>query len=569
MDHPLLAEAVLRTAVRRGFMPADDAARLGPALAGCLRADLGARLREAGARAVAERLPELLAPDGHRGFGPWLPLARLGGGAMGAIWLAVRGDGPLVVVKTASLGGRPPIIDAEAGGSVWNGGAEVARPSPEAELSLRFAREARITASMDHPRIVPCLDGGVSADGARYLVLAWVPDGDLGARLRRDGPLQPACALAIADQLADALEHAHARGVVHRDLKAANVFIRPDGSVLLGDFGLARPTAAGATRFTLAGVAVGTPSTMAPEQIDGRDAIDGRADLYALGCLLHECLTGRPPYVGRSADVMHQHRMRAAPDLDAQVPGLPTGTADLVARLMSKSPADRPADAGEVRTLLIPLLHACGAAPGQPLPLDPDPADAIVRPDPLLLLGDGGDPAVVLWPGDRLVLGKHRAPGTDLVVRDYPEEQHRERIARISRRHARIAIDHDGQATIEDLGSANGTCVGNERLPPHVPYPIPPGGMLHLAGVFALRLQTTAGRTLVLRRVDNRPGLAYALVPAAISIGGPGCDIELSGASRRVELRWGADGWTADGAAAGCIDLHGLLLRAQPLGNWL
>lgn len=574
MEHRLLIEAVLRAAARRGWIAIADADRLSASMAPCARGTLAPALRQAGAGSVADHLPDLLPPDGHPGFGRWRPLARLGGGSMGAVWLAAQDEGPLVVVKTALIAGRAPLLDQDAAGSVWTGGAvERERPSPAAELTLRFAREARITAGMDHPRIVPCLDGGVAGDGTRYLVLAWVPAGDLSAALKRDGPLRPVCALAIADQIADALDHAHGRGVVHRDLKAANVFVHEDGSVLLGDFGLARPTSAGATRLTMAGVAVGTPTAMAPEQIEGREAIDGRADLYALGCLLCECLTGRPAFLGRSAEVMHAHRTATAPDLDTLVPGLPAGTAALAARLMAKRPEDRPADAAQVRALLAPLLRACGGAPGQPerlrMAIVPQVAIAASGPDAIVLLGEHEEPAIVLWGGNRIVLGKQRGPGTDLVVRDYPEEEHRSRIAKVSRQHVAISIDASGAASIEDLGSANGTFVAGERLPTRSARPLPSGSEIGLAGATSLRVRSTPGNALVLERGANRPGLVYALVPGQLSLGPAGSDLPLTGATRRADLAWTSDGWLVDGVSSSRIDLGALMLRIQPLGGWL
>jgi serine/threonine protein kinase len=575
MEHRLQPEAVLRAAARRGWIALADAVRLSTSMPAGSHDSLALSLRQAGAASVADHLPDLLPPDGHPGFGRWRPLARLGGGSMGAVWLAAQDEGPLVVVKTALITGRAPLLDHEAAGSVWTGGAvEPERHSPEAELALRFAREARITAGMDHPRIVPCLDGGVAEDGTRYLVLAWVQTGDLSAMLKRDGPLRPVCALAIADQIADALDHAHGRGVVHRDLKAANVFVHEDGSVLLGDFGLARPTSAGATRLTMAGVAVGTPTAMAPEQIEGRGAIDGRTDLYALGCLLCECMTGKPAFSGRSAEVMHAHRTTAPPDLDALVPGLPPGTAALAARLMAKSPEDRPADARQVRALLAPILRACGGESGRPEHLriavaNPSETAGESVPNAILLLGEHEEPAIVLWAGNRIVLGKQRGPGTDLVVRDYPEEEHRNRIAKISRHHAVITIDAAGAASIEDLGSANGTFVAGERLPARSTRPLPSGSEIGLAGVTSLRVRTTPDRAMVLERGGNRSSLTYALVSGRFSLGASGSDLPVPGASRRAELAWTPDGWLVDGIPSSCIDLGFKKLEIRPLADWL
>ena len=570
MDHPLLAEALARAAARRGWLDRRDIERVVCALRGVAADALPATLRSL-APTMAEHLGDLLPPESHGGFGHWRALARLGGGSMGAVWLVATDEGPLAVAKSAAVNGRAPLLGGEAGGSVWTGSAaEAERASPDVELVQRFAREARITASLAHPRIVPCLDGGLATDGSRYLVLAWVPDGDLAAELARGGPLRPAAALAVADQLADALDHAHARGVIHRDLKPANVFVHEDGAVLLGDFGLARPTSAGATRLTMAGVAVGTPNAMAPEQIDGRDAIDGRADLYALGCLLFTCLAGRAPYLGRSAEVMHAHRTAPPPDLATLVPDLPPGLAALVARLMAKRPEDRPDAATDVRAALAPLLRACGAQPGIPVPLreTAPPAPPAEAGDALLLHGPDGDPSVVLWGKQRIVLGKQRTAGVDLVVRDYPEDAHRERISRVSRRHAAIALAADGNVTIEDLGSANGTTVDGAPLPAGTTRAMTARAEVVLAGVVALAIRSGAG-SVVLERPANRPELRYVLAPARVSLGAGG-DVPLPGASSMVLLERSADGWTYDGRPLGDrIDLGGLELRVRPLADFL
>lgn len=243
---------------------------------------------------------------------------------------------------------------------------------------------------------------------------------------------------------------------------------------------------------------------------------------------------------------------------------------------MAKSAEDRPASAAEVRRLLAPLLAACGAVPGRPERLREPSAPALPAPAPgatagnaLLLLGGDEGPTVVLWGGERIVLGKQRGPGTDLVVRDYPEEEHRERIARVSRQHAAIAVGADGTPTIEDLGSANGTFVAGERVVPRQPRPLPPGSEVGLAGATSLRVRATADRAVVLERCGNRPGLVYALVPGRISIGAADSDLPLAQASRRAELSWTPDGWLVDGLPSSHIDLGGLELHAQPLAGWL
>ncbi len=570
MPHPLCAEAVARAAARRGWLDPGAIERLIVSLAGIEREGLSAALRQAGADLTATHLADLLPPIGHPGFGRWQALARLGGGAMGVVWLAAATEGPLVVVKTALSTSRAPLLSGESGGSVWTGVQEDAGRGQEGELQLRFAREARITAGLAHPRIVPCLDGGVASDGTRYLVLAWVSEGDLAGEIARHGALRPAAALSVADQIADALDHAHNRGVIHRDLKPANIFVRDDGSILLGDFGLARPTSAGATRLTMAGVAVGTPNAMAPEQIDGRDAIDGRADLYALGCLMFVCLAGRPPFSGRSAEVMQAHRTAPPPDLAACTSGLPDGIAQLVARLMQKRPEDRPDSAASVRAALVPLLTASGVEPGVPARLREREQPPAVEPggDDLLLHGPDGDPSIVLWSRRRIVLGKQRAADVDLVVRDYPEDVHRARISRVSRRHAAISADKDGVVQVEDLGSSNGTSIDGKRLAAKTPHVITAPADVTLAGVAGLTIRPSNG-SVVLTRTGNRPGLTYAMVPQRLRLGADG-DLSVPGATLTILIERRDDRWLGDGKPLPDeLELGGVRLLVRPLGDFL
>ncbi|MBK9034162.1 MAG: protein kinase [Myxococcales bacterium] len=232
----------------------------------------------------------------------------------------------------------------------------------------RFAREARILGELRHPAIVRYVAHGRTASGQPYLAMAWLDGEDLGARLRRQG-LTVAEAVVVATRLAEALAEVHAHGVVHRDLKPANVFL-PDGEVAratLLDFGVARRDAVSLGRLTRTGAVVGTPSYMAPEQVLGA-ALDGRADLFALGCVLYECLVGRPAFVAEQvlavlARVLYldpprvrDARAEAPPALDA-----------LVGHLLAKAPDDRPASAAAVAHALRGLDSATGAAapPGE------------------------------------------------------------------------------------------------------------------------------------------------------------------------------------------------------------
>src|SRR5438094_8996829 len=175
---------------------------------------------------------------------------------------------------------------------------KVLKPELAATLGPeRFLREIEIAAGLNHAHILPLLDSG-EAGGFLYYAMPFVEGESLRDRLDREGPLPIEGALRIAREVADALGHAHGHGVVHRDIKPENILLS-GGHALVADFGIARAiTAAGGEKLTATGIAVGTPGYMSPEQAGGKDPIDGRADLYALACVLYEMLAGEPPFTG-------------------------------------------------------------------------------------------------------------------------------------------------------------------------------------------------------------------------------------------------------------------------------
>lgn len=177
----------------------------------------------------------------------------------------------------------------------------------------RFLRESRLAASIDHPGILPVYAAG-EADGELYLAMRYVPGTDLRTLLEREGPLTPERALPLVEQVAEALDAAHARGLVHRDVKPGNVLVDSGGHCYLCDFGLTKQLGeSGAT--TVAGRLVGTLDYLAPEQIR-QGEVDGRADQYALGCVLYECLAGKPPFRRRTeAQTLWGHMQEAVPPL--------------------------------------------------------------------------------------------------------------------------------------------------------------------------------------------------------------------------------------------------------------
>jgi tRNA A-37 threonylcarbamoyl transferase component Bud32/streptogramin lyase len=210
----------------------------------------------------------------------------------------------------------------------------------------RFERESELAMSVEHPNVVPIHDAG-EAEGRLYLAMRCVDGTDLRALLRREGALAPARALAIVSQVANALDAAHERGLVHRDVKPSNVLLDPNEHVYLADFGLTRRLSEQAElRGDL--VSLGTPAYLAPEQIDGGE-VDGRADVYSLGCLLYECVTGEPPFPTGSRLAVAWAHLEQEPPLTTERNGaLPTAIDPVIAKAMAKRPEDRYPTCGEL-----------------------------------------------------------------------------------------------------------------------------------------------------------------------------------------------------------------------------
>jgi streptogramin lyase/predicted Ser/Thr protein kinase len=224
----------------------------------------------------------------------------------------------------------------------------------------RFVRESRAAAAIDHPNVIPVYSAGED-DGRLYLAMRFVDGEDLRSLVQRVGPLEPARAAAIIAQIGNALDAAHARGLVHRDIKPANVLLDRDHAYLT-DFGLTKRLT-GETTMTGSGRWVGTLGYIAPEQIRG-EGVDARADVYALGCLLFYVLTGLAPYRRDSDEAtLYAHLNDAAPDARALVPAVPGALADVVARALEKDPDDRYLSAGDLGRA---ALAAVGDGPAPP-----------------------------------------------------------------------------------------------------------------------------------------------------------------------------------------------------------
>ena len=241
---------------------------------------------------------------------------------------------------------------------------KVLRPELAAMLGPeRFLREIETTANLRHPHILPLYDSG-EADGFLFYVMPLVEGESLRSRLDRVKQLPIDEALGIAREVADALGYAHSRGIIHRDIKPENILLE-GGHAVVADFGIARAvSAAGAEKLTRTGMSVGTPSYMSPEQAAGEESIDGRSDLYALGCVLYEMLGGKPPFTGPTVEsVVHQHLMVEPPPITNLRPTVPSEVAGALARTLAKNPADRFNPAAQfVQALSTPMPHPAAAA---------------------------------------------------------------------------------------------------------------------------------------------------------------------------------------------------------------
>ena len=265
--------------------------------------------------------------------GPFDLQEKLGSGGMGIVYRAAyRKNGRVVALKvlTPELSANPKLV-------------------------ARFEREMEILEKLDHPNITRYYGGGKS-NGQHFYAMRLMGGGTLAELLKRKGSLPWELVIEYGQQICEALDHAHDHGVIHRDLKPANLFLRMDRKtgvekLVLGDFGIARDM--DASGLTATGMTVGTYAYMAPEQINGKHAITARTDLYALGCVLYEMLTGQTPFQGSSAgDLMVQHLQSEPPPVRHLAVDCPIWLETVVTQLLAKQPSDRPYDAASVQMAL-------------------------------------------------------------------------------------------------------------------------------------------------------------------------------------------------------------------------
>ncbi len=265
------------------------------------------------------------------------------------------------------------------------------RPGP-ALAPERFHQEIRTAAHLQHPHILPLFDSG-EANGRLYYTMPFVESGTLRDRLLKGGSLPVAEVVRIGQEMAEALAYAHDTGVVHRDIKPENITLSAAGSAMLADFGIARAAGGTATGVTAEGLAVGTPVYMSPEQVLGQEPIDGRADVYALGAVLYEALTGSPPFPGTDAEtVMRRRLVEAPPSVRARRSDVPLALDTVLRKAMARR-EERYQSSGD----FLKALTEAGASRSRP----PTPRWRIAAWSALALVA-----IALLWTGGRrLVAG--------------------------------------------------------------------------------------------------------------------------------------------------------------------
>jgi serine/threonine protein kinase len=259
-------------------------------------------------------------------FGDYAVDGLLGMGGMGKVYRATGPDGTSVALKLVK--------------------EDYAR---DETFRRRFYREARIAQRVKHPNVVPVLDTGEHA-GLPYMAQRFIKGESLDEKLKRDGPLDVATAVQVCTDVAAGLEALWAAGMVHRDVKPANILLDESGQGYITDFGLAKDTQG--SLLTLPGQALGSMDYMAPEQIRG-EAVNAASDIYALGCVMYECMCGRPPFADvQGMRILWAHLQDEPPDPITLRSDLPPAFARTLMVAMAKDPQQRPATAGEYARML-------------------------------------------------------------------------------------------------------------------------------------------------------------------------------------------------------------------------
>ncbi|HEX4966510.1 MAG TPA: serine/threonine-protein kinase [Thermoanaerobaculia bacterium] len=291
---------------------------------------------------------------------------KIGEGGMGEVWSAVHS----VLGRRVAIKVMAPHVAADR------------------EFGERFLQEARAQATLQHPRILGVTDF-FAEGGVYYLVMPLVEGETLNDRLERaHGPLPQEEALSYARDLLDALDYAHQKGIIHRDVKPANVLLDSQGHACLTDFGIA--LLVGQQRLTRTGTSIGTPHYMSPEQIRNPKRLDHRADVYSVGCMIYEMLAGRPPFLPESEDgdtdfeLKEAHMYHQPEPIRRWNPAVPAALDAAVLRALAKDPDQRYGGCGEFRRALETWERASGPTPMHPPPPPKPPPQRAPVPPPII-----------------------------------------------------------------------------------------------------------------------------------------------------------------------------------------
>ena len=288
--------------------------------------------------------------------------------------------------------------------------ADLAR---DPSFQARFRREAQNAASLNHPAIVAVYDTGETAGETGpvpYIVMEYVDGDTLRDVLKREGPMPPRRAMEIVADVCAALDFSHRHGIVHRDVKPANIMLNRAGAVKVMDFGIARAVSDGQATMTATSAVIGTAQYLSPEQARG-ESVDARSDVYATGCVLYELLTGQPPFTGDSPVAIAYQHVREAPRPPSEAqPGLPKELDAIVLKALNKNPLNRYQTAAEMRSDLVRALSG-QAVQATPLMSD-DERTELMRAAPTRV-GAGGSPPLLAPPARSVPDGDWQAEDAD------------------------------------------------------------------------------------------------------------------------------------------------------------
>lgn len=435
-------------------------------------------------------LPPPVRPFGDlpRSFGRYRLEKLLGQGGMGVVYLATDTQlNRLVALKIPELSGPAT-----------------------ASARTRFLREAQAAAALQHPNICPIFDVG-EHEGTPYLTMAYLCGQPLSCRLDPAKPFEPSAAIDLVRKLALALHEAHARGVVHRDLKPGNIIIDDRGEPFVLDFGLARRADWVGGQLTQQGDVLGTPAYMPPEQILGHVTEIGPAtDIYSLGIILYELLTGSPPFAGDLLAVMSQVTLDDPPLPSRRRSGVDPRLDAICLRALAKKPADR----FPTMQLFAEALAGCGGGSAQAR----RSAHQVIGPATLTLRVVGtpfayrprANQTIISVGRQRRKAGEPDDTGNDMVLR-VPGST--DLSARISRRHFEIHVD-GGQFFVTDRSKV-GTLLNDTPLSRNVATPLASGDRLVVAGVLELEVALHLTPTVQIAAPQVQlPGASGAILEA-------------------------------------------------------